>query len=105
MKKEIILQEDDFNYLKENSDSWLKYKKDKTRFIKFHITLDRRHYGIKDFEMLIDDEVPESLKIYLENFKEDIRFQISSLEERQLEIENLKTDLTKIPNWIKLIFK
>jgi len=108
MKKEIILQEEDFNYLKENSDLWVNHKRDNTRFIKFNITLERRFlraYSFKDFEMLIDGEVPESLKIHLERFKEDMIFGLNSSKTIQLEIDSLKAELDKVPSWIKSIFK
>jgi len=109
MKKEIILQEEDFSYLKENSDLWVNHKRDNTRFIKFNITLERRFlraYDFKDFEMLIDGEVPESLKIHLERFKEDMKsLKTDSSKTMQLEIDSLKAELDKVPNWIKSIFK
>lgn len=107
MKKEIILQEDDFNYLKDNSDSWINHLKQNTRLIKISAYLDGRYlkYYFPDFEVEIDKDIPEKLKHRLEDFKIDMESLIGSTKEKDKQISELNDKLNKIPNWIKAIFK
>lgn len=105
MKKQIILEEYDYKTLKENSDLYSKYKKENTKHIRVNFSLNRRPMGMNEFEITTDEDVPENLKHYLERVVSDMKSEITWLKAKQSEITKLKTELNKIPNWVKSIFK
>lgn len=104
MKKEIILQEADFEQLKRDSESWEKYQRNNLRFVRFNLVLDRRPLRsyFPAFQMDIEGDIPEELEIRLNQFSNDIKSHISQTTRK--EQEQLEERLNKIPNWIKNLF-